>query len=278
MDPNDRPLPGRKRRSDIPVAEPVRCVLHCPAARGVPGREPGRKGRRTCCIAVGFRLRWSRARWWLGRCRRAPWRPRRSRASTSSCSRTQAGGDSAKRKARARGGKVQREFSRALNGFSATLDAKALGGGEAGPGGRLRRARSRDHARRHAAEPADVGAGPDRPAQPAAEPQLHLRARRAANVTAYIIDTGIRSTHADFGGRAVGRLRRRRRRHGRRLQRPRHARRRHGRRHELRRRQGRQAGRGAGPQLQRLGLDLGRDRGHRLGDRQPAAGGPRWPT
>ena len=38
----------------------------------------------------------------------------------------QADGDTTKRKARARGGKVPLEFSRALDGFSATLDAKGL--------------------------------------------------------------------------------------------------------------------------------------------------------
>ena len=38
----------------------------------------------------------------------------------------QAGGESAKRKVRARGGKVQREFSRVLDGFTAELDAAAL--------------------------------------------------------------------------------------------------------------------------------------------------------
>ena len=64
-------------------------------------------------------------------------------------------------------------------------------------------------------------------------------------VTAYIIDTGILSTHNEFGGRVGVRLHRhqRRPRHHR-LQRPRHPRRRHGRRHDVRRRQ---AGHPRGP-------------------------------
>ena len=49
--------------------------------------------------------------------------------------------------------------------------------------------------------PVDLGPGPHRPARPAAEQLVHLRDDRA-NVHAYIIDTGIRTTHSDFGGRA----------------------------------------------------------------------------
>ena len=46
-----------------------------------------------------------------------------------------------------------------------------------------------------------MGPGPDRPARPAAVQELHVR-RTASQVTAYILDTGIRISHADFGGRA----------------------------------------------------------------------------
>ena len=89
----------------------------------------------------------------------------------------QAGGDTAKRKVRARGGNVQREFSRALNGFSAKLDSKALAEVAQGPRGRLRRARPPDHARGDADQPA-VGPGPHRPAQPAAQRHVQLDADR----------------------------------------------------------------------------------------------------
>ena len=90
---------------------------------------------------------------------------------------------------------------------------------------------------------------------------------RLDGVTAYIIDTGIQTSHSQFGGRGGGVVRRaRRQRPG--LQRPRHARRRHGRRRHLRRRQGRQAARGARARLQRLGEQLGRHRRHELGARR----------
>ena len=91
-----------------------------------------------------------------------------------------------------------------------------------------------------------------------------------ADVTAYIIDTGMRfDARAVRRWRAVVRLRRGRRRHRGRLQRPRHARRRHRRRHDLRRRQAGPARRRARAQLHRLGLDLGRHRRHQLGHGQP---------
>ena len=72
-----------------------------------------------------------------------------------------------------------------------------------------------------------------------------------SGVTAYIIDTGIRFSHAEFGGRAAsgydavdGGMRGR-------LQRTRHARRRHRRRLELRRREERRARRRPGARLRR---------------------------
>ena len=185
----------------------------------------------------------------------------------------QAGGDSAKRKARARGGKVQREFSRALNGFSATLDAKALA--------EVKRDPAVDYVEPDRVITLDATqSNPpswgldridqrDRPLSAHATPTTQT----GAGVDAYIVDTGIRATHNDFGGRADRGLQRHQRRHGR-LQRPRHARRGHGRRHHLRRGQGRRADPGAGAQLQRLGLDVGRDRGRRLGDREPSARRP----
>ena len=100
-----------------------------------------------------------------------------------------------------------------------------------------------------------------------------------AGVTAYIIDTGILTTHPNFGGRAI-----------------------HGcdiidndsnatdcQGHgthvagtvggsDLRRGQGRQAGRGPGARLQRRRHHRRRHRGHRLGDRRPRRSSRPWPT
>ena len=67
-------------------------------------------------------------------------------------------------------------------------------------------------------------------------------------VNAYIIDTGIRRTHTQFGGRAAA-ASTPSAAAAQRLQRPRHARRRHGRRLDLRRRQGGPARRRARAQL-----------------------------
>ena len=72
----------------------------------------------------------------------------------------------------------------------------------------------------------------------------------ASNVHAYIIDTGIRLTHTDFGGRATAGFDAVTRRHGCRLQRPRHACRGHGRGLLLRRREGCPAGRRACARLE----------------------------
>ena len=99
----------------------------------------------------------------------------------------------------------------------------------------------------------------------------------ASNVHAYIIDTGIRFTHNDFGGRATsgfdavdGGVRRR-------LQRPRHARRRHRRRVGVRRGQGRPTGRRAGAELLRQRHQRRGDRRHRLGHRRTRSS-RRWRT
>ena len=100
----------------------------------------------------------------------------------------------------------------------------------------------------------------------------------AVNVDVYIIDTGIRSTHVEFGGRVTQRLYgdRRRQRHER-LQRSRHARRRHGRRLDLRRGQVRGAAPRARARLQWIRADLGRHRRRQLGDGEPCRRRP-WRT
>jgi subtilisin family serine protease len=93
------------------------------------------------------------------------------------------------------------------------------------------------------------------------------------NVTAFIIDTGIRADHVEFTG-ACWRLHghQRRQRHQR-LQRPRHPRVRHRRRNHLGRRQAGGAGPGARAGLPRLGQLQRRHRRRGLGGGQPAAAG-----
>ncbi len=112
----------------------------------------------------------------------------------------QAGGDTAKRKVRARGGKVQREFSRALNGFSATLDSQALA--------EVRRDPAVDYVEPDRVITLDgTQTNPpwgldriDQRNRPLSSTYTYTPTGEGVN--AYIIDTGIRTTHADFGGRA----------------------------------------------------------------------------
>ncbi len=187
--------------------------------------------------------------------------------------------DRAKEKARDRGGRIQREsFGRVLKGFSAKLDSKALDGGQAGPGGGLRRAGPRRPAQTRR-RPTRRGAWIGSTSATCRSARTYSYGNTGAGVKAYIIDTGIR-THAQRVRRPRDeRLRRDRRRRGGRLQRPRHARRGHGRRQHVRRREGRVARRRARARLQRLGLDVGRDRGRELGHDQPRGrAARRWPT
>ena len=111
----------------------------------------------------------------------------------------QAGGDSAKRKARARGGKVQREFSRALNGFSATLDAKALA--------EVKRDPAVDYVEPDRVITIDATQqnppswGLDRIDQRSLPlSRSYTYEQTGAGVDAYIVDTGI-AAHSDYNGR-----------------------------------------------------------------------------
>ncbi len=154
--------------------------------------------------------------------------------------------------------------------------ARLRGPGHPGGGGAARRrlpGRLRGGGRCHGGggDPGrgDLGPRPHRPAQPAPRRQLRLRADRRERPR-------LRHRHGPpIDPRAVHRPGRQRlhghqRRPGHeRLQRPRHARGGDGRRDDPRRRQGGHPPPGARARLQRVGLDLGRHRRRRLGDREP---------
>jgi subtilisin family serine protease len=110
--------------------------------------------------------------------------------------------DRAKAKARDRGGRIQREgFGRVLKGFSAKLDGKALAAVKQDPAVDFV---EQDQVIRLDATQANATWGLDRLDQR----DLPLNTsysydRTGAGVKAFIIDTGIRLTHGDFGGRAA---------------------------------------------------------------------------
>jgi subtilisin family serine protease len=114
---------------------------------------------------------------------------------------TGAGADQAKTRVRNRGGKVQREYSRALKGFSAKLSDQALAEVRSDPAVDYVEP---DRVITLDATQSNATWGLDRIDQR----NLPLSTTysydtTAPNVTAYIIDTGIRFSHQQFGGRAV---------------------------------------------------------------------------
>ena len=113
-----------------------------------------------------------------------------------------ASADRAKTKARDRGGRIQREsFGRVLNGFSAKLDSKALAAVKQDAAVAFV---EQDRVIRLSATQANATWGLDRLDQrdlPLST--TYSYASTGAGVKAYIIDTGIRLTHTDFGGRAT---------------------------------------------------------------------------
>ena len=113
-----------------------------------------------------------------------------------------ASGERAKEKARTRGGRIQREsFGRVLNGFTAKLDSQALAAVEQDPAVDFV---EQDQVLRLDATQTNATWGLDRIDQrdrPLST--TYSYDKTGAGVKAFIIDTGIRLTHSDLGGRAT---------------------------------------------------------------------------
>ncbi|SNQ45609.1 Peptidase S8 and S53 subtilisin kexin sedolisin [Frankia canadensis] len=121
------------------------------------------------------------------------------------------GSSAAVTRARTRGVQVTREFRRSLNGYAAQLDASQLAATRADPDVDFVEPDAVVHVtddevsaeRAVTQRPADWGLDRvDQRRRPLNN--TYTYASTGNNVTAYVIDTGIRTSHQDFGGRARG--------------------------------------------------------------------------
>jgi subtilisin family serine protease len=113
---------------------------------------------------------------------------------------TGAGAQNAKTRVRERGGRVQREYSHVVNGFSAKLTQQALAEVRSDPAVDYvepDRVITLDTTQTNATWGLDRIDQRNRPLS-----TTYSYDATGAGVTAYIIDTGIRFTHSQFGGRA----------------------------------------------------------------------------
>ena len=112
-----------------------------------------------------------------------------------------AAADRVERRARDRGGRVQRQYRRAINGFSAQLSDDALAAVRSNPDVAFVEP---DAVVSASATQSGATWGLDRIDQPSLPlNQTYTYNAMGASVTAYILDTGIRTSHTQFGGRAV---------------------------------------------------------------------------
>ena len=115
-----------------------------------------------------------------------------------------ASADAKRKLAEEYGGKLKRDYSSSLNGFSAERAFRDRGQASGrGPVRRQGRTEQEVPHQRDPDEPAVLGPGPDRPGRaPRATASTPTRTAAGDGVTAYVIDTGVRISHKDFGGRA----------------------------------------------------------------------------